>query len=68
MAVGNVGNERQREKTRRAPNVDSVFLAAFAGALEDRERVVVRHDIYLKALDASRKVLRIYHAERKRQL
>jgi hypothetical protein len=68
MAAGNVGNDRQREKTRRAPSVDSVFLGAFAGAIEDRERVVVRHDIYLKALDSARKVLRIYHAERKRQL
>ena len=29
---------------------------------------VVRHDVYLKALESARKVLRLYHSERRRQL
>jgi hypothetical protein len=68
MAANAVGSERQREKTRRAATADSVFLAALSGTADDRERAVVRNDVYLKALEASRKVLRIYHVERKRQL
>ena len=69
MAVSdNLGRERQREKTRRAASADTVFLAALAGTGDGNARVVVRNDVYQKALDAARKVLRIYHSERKRQI
>jgi hypothetical protein len=64
----NVGRERQREKTRRPPSEDSVFLAALAGTLEEGRRVVIRKDIHEQALEAARRVLRVYHSERKRQL
>jgi hypothetical protein len=67
MAGSSSGQERQREKTRRAPS-ESVFISGFAGTGEGNERAVVRNDVYLKALDSARKILRLYHAERKRQL
>ncbi len=68
MVVSNdVGRERQREKTRRGASADTVFLAALAGTGDDR-RVVVRNDVHQKALEASRRVLRLYHSERKRQI
>jgi hypothetical protein len=67
MAGSNLGGERQRETTRRPASQDTVFLPALAGTGDDR-RVVVRHDIYLKALESARKVLRLYHSERRRQL
>jgi hypothetical protein len=68
MAGSSSGQERQREKTRRAPSAESVFISGFAGTGEGNERAVVRNDVYLKALDSARKILRLYHAERKRQL
>jgi hypothetical protein len=68
MAGNNIANERQREKTRRPPTAESVFLAALSGRVDDTERVVIRNDVYLKALDAARKILRTYYVERKRQI
>lgn len=68
MAASNIGRERQREKTRREASADSIFLAALSGTGDESARVVVRNDVYLKGLDSARKVLRLYHSERKRQL
>jgi len=65
-AKGN--HDRQRETTRRAATRESVFLPALAGAAEGGDRVVVRNDIYLQALEAARRVLRSYYSERRRQL
>jgi hypothetical protein len=59
--------DRARETTRRAPSQDTVFLSAMAGTGEDT-RVVLRNDIYVQALEAAKRVLRIYHSERRRQL
>jgi hypothetical protein len=64
----NVGRERQREKTRRAPSEDSVFIPPLSGTADEGKRVVIRNDVHLQALEAARKVLRVYHSERKRQL
>lgn len=61
------GDERQRERTRRPPSADSVFIAALAGTGENA-RVVIRNDVHQKALEAARKVLRLYNSERKRQI
>ena len=59
--------DRVRETTRRGPSQETVFLQALAGTGED-SRVVIRNDIYLQALEAAKRVLRIYHSERRRQL
>jgi hypothetical protein len=59
--------DRVRETTRRGPSQDTVFLSAMAGTGEDT-RVVIRNDVYLQALEAAKRVLRIYHSERRRQL
>jgi hypothetical protein len=59
--------DRARESTRRGPSQDTVFLSALSGTGED-SRVVIRNDIYLQALEAAKRVLRIYHSERRRQL
>ena len=59
--------DRARETTRRDPSQDTVFMSALAGTGED-SRVVIRNDVYLQALEAAKRVLRIYHSERRRQL
>ena len=59
--------DRVRETTRRPPSQETVFLSALAGTGED-SRVVIRNDVYLQALEAAKRVLRIYHSERRRQL
>ncbi len=59
--------DRQRETTRRGPTNDTVFLSALAGTGDDA-RAVIRNDIYVQALEAAKRVLRIYHSERRRQL
>ena len=59
--------DRVREATRRGPSQDTVFLSALSGTGED-SRVVIRNDVYLQALEAAKRVLRIYHSERRRQL
>lgn len=64
--AGNEGAERHREKTRRIAPVESVFLPALAGTGDESARAVVRNDIYMKAVESARKVLRTYYAERKR--
>jgi hypothetical protein len=60
-------HDRQREATRRPASDETVFLAPLAGSGENT-RVVIRNDIYLQAMDAAKRVLRIYHSERRRQL
>jgi hypothetical protein len=60
--------DRARETTRRPPSTDTVFLAALAGTGDGDSRVVIRNDVYLQALEAAKRVLRIYHSERRRQL
>lgn len=60
--------DRQRETTRRAVSPDSVFLPSLAGTGDENQRVVIRNDVYQEALEAARRVLRIYHSERRRQL
>jgi hypothetical protein len=61
-------DDRSREKTRRPASHDTVFISALAGTSDERPRVVIRNDVYLQALDAAKRVLRIYHSERRRQL
>lgn len=68
MAGNLVGGERQREKTRRPPSENSVFISALAGTGDGSERVVIRNDVYVKALESARQVLRIYNSERKRKI
>ena len=60
--------DRVRETTRRAPSQDTVFLSALAGTGNEDSRVVIRNDVYVQALEAAKRVLRIYHSERRRQL
>ena len=62
-----LSQDRQRETTRRGPTTDTVFLSALAGTGDD-SRAVIRNDIYVQALEAAKRVLRIYHSERRRQL
>jgi hypothetical protein len=64
--AGNEGAERHREKTRRIASAESVFLPALAGTGDERARAVVRNDVYMKAVESARKVLRTYYSERKR--
>jgi hypothetical protein len=59
--------DRAREATRRAPSADSVFLSPMSGTGDD-PRTVIRNDVYVQALEAARRVLRIYHSERRRQV
>jgi hypothetical protein len=63
-----LNQDRLRESTRRAPSTETVFLAALAGTGDENPRVVLRNDVYLQALEAAKRVLRIYHSERRRQL
>jgi hypothetical protein len=63
-----LSQDRQRETTRRAPTTDTVFLSALAGTGDENTRAVIRNDVYLQALEAAKRVLRIYHSERRRQL
>jgi hypothetical protein len=65
MTASEGGRDRQREATRRDATERSVFLSALAGTAEDTPRAVVRHDVHLRALDAARRVLRTYQAERR---
>ncbi len=67
MAGSVVKNDRAREATRRAASADSVFLSALAGTGEE-DRVVIRHDVHVKAVEAAQKVLRNYRADRRRQI
>jgi Ser/Thr protein kinase RdoA (MazF antagonist) len=60
--------DRLREATRRPASEDTVFLTALAGTGDENPRAVIRNDIYLQALEAAKRVLRIYHSERRRQL
>jgi hypothetical protein len=60
--------DRVRETTRRAPSQDTVFLSALSGTGYEDSRVVIRNDVYVQALEAAKRVLRIYHSERRRQL
>jgi hypothetical protein len=60
--------DRQRESTRRAPSRDSVFIPPLAGTGEDSRPAVIRNDIFEQALESARRVLRTYHAERRRQI
>jgi hypothetical protein len=60
--------DRARETTRRPPSKDTVFLSPMAGTGDEDSRVVIRNDVYLQALEAAKRVLRIYHSERRRQL
>ena len=62
-----LSQDRQRETTRRPPSNDTVFMAALAGTGDDT-RAVIRNDVYVQALEAAKRVLRIYHSERRRQL
>lgn len=68
MRGSNSNQDRAREATRRAPSKDTVFLAALAGTGDDNPRAVIRNDVYLQALEAAKRVLRIYHSERRRQI
>ena len=63
-----LNQDRLREATRRPASNDTVFLSALAGTGDENPRVVIRNDVYLQALDAAKRVLRIYHSERRRQL
>jgi Ser/Thr protein kinase RdoA (MazF antagonist) len=60
--------DRQRETTRRPASDESVFLSALAGTGDENTRAVIRNDIYQQALESAKRVLRIYHSERRRQL
>ena len=60
--------DRYREATRRAASADTVFIPSLGGTGDDNQRVVIRNDVYQKALEAARRVLRIYHSERRRQI
>ena len=60
--------DRARETTRRPASKDTVFLSAMSGTGDEDSRVVIRNDVYLQALEAAKRVLRIYHSERRRQL
>jgi Ser/Thr protein kinase RdoA (MazF antagonist) len=63
-----VNQDRVREMTRRPASNDTVFLSALAGTGDETGRAVIRNDVYLQALEAAKRVLRIYHSERRRQL
>jgi hypothetical protein len=60
--------DRLRETTRRGPSKHTIFLQPLAGTREEGSRVVIRNDVYVRALEAARQVLRTYHSERRRQL
>jgi hypothetical protein len=64
----NLNQDRVREATRRPASADSVFLPSLAGTGDENPRAVIRNDVYLQALDAAKRVLRIYHSERRRQI
>jgi hypothetical protein len=68
MAGKRVKHDRDREATRRPGSRESVFLPALAGTPDEGRRAVIRNDVYEQALESARRVLRIYHAERRRQL
>lgn len=68
MRSKKVNQDRLRETTRRPASGDTVFLPALAGTGDENSRVVIRNEVYLQALDAAKRVLRIYHSERRRQL
>jgi hypothetical protein len=61
-------HDRQRETTRRAASTDSVFIPPLAGTGDDARPAVIRNDIYEQALESARRVLRMYHSERRRQI
>jgi len=63
-----LNQDRLRETTRRPASDDTVFLRPLAGTGDENSRAVLRNDVYLQALDAAKRVLRIYHSERRRQL
>jgi len=63
-----LNQDRVREATRRPASSDTVFLAPLAGTGDENTRVVLRNDVYVQALEAAKRVLRIYHSERRRQI
>jgi hypothetical protein len=68
MRSKKLSQDRLRETTRRPASDETVFLSALAGMGDENSRAVIRNDVYLQALDAAKRVLRIYHSERRRQL
>ena len=68
MAGKKFNHDRQRETTRRAASTDSVFIPPLAGTGDDARPAVIRNDIYEQALESARRVLRMYHSERRRQI
>ena len=68
MAGDGRSSDRLREKTCGPASARSVFLPPLGGEAGEGRRAVVRHDVYLKALEAARQVLRTYYAERQRQI
>ena len=61
-------HDRQRETTRRAPSPDTVFIPPLAGTGDGARPAVIRNDVFEQALESARRVLRIYHSERRRQI
>jgi hypothetical protein len=68
MVAGRSIHNRAREATRRPASAESVFLTPLAGTGDDSRRAVIRNDVFERAIDAARRVLRSYYVDRKRQI